>query len=138
MLDGQELFPPAVKTILVVEDDSNNAEVFEVIIASETPYQVLLMANELEVLQRIEEIEAVKPALFLLDYHLPTMTALDLYDQFQHREAFKNTPTFIITATNPASIVYEIAKRGLILIEKPFEVEALITRIKHVLDTSSA
>ncbi|MBV9229413.1 MAG: response regulator [Chloroflexi bacterium] len=138
MSDEQEEALSPIKTIVVVEDDSTNAEVFEVLLTAETQCKTLLMANGQEALQRIEEIKAIKPALFLLDYHLPAMTALELYDQFQKIEELKNIPTFIITASNPASIAYEIAKRGLSLIEKPFEVDALITTIQQVLDAPSA
>jgi CheY-like chemotaxis protein len=138
MLDNQEILLTPLKTILVVEDDINNAEVFEVVLASETPYQTLVMESGLEVLERIEEIKAVKPALFLFDYHLPAMTAFELYDLLHAMEELKNIPTLITSASHPGPIAYEIAKRGLTLIEKPFEVDTLLTTIKQILDTSSA
>jgi CheY-like chemotaxis protein len=137
MLEEQEILFTPIKTILVVEDDDNNAEVFEVLLASETPYRTLLMESGLEVLRRIEEIKTSSPALFLFDYHLPGMTALELYDHLHTIEELKNIPTLIISASNSAPIAYEIAKRGLTLIEKPFEVDTLITTVKHILDTSS-
>ena len=138
MLDNQEILLTPIKTIVVVEDDNSNAEVFEVILASETPYQILVMGSGLEVLQRIEEIKLARPDLFLFDYHLPGMTAFELYDQLHTLEELKNVPTLIISASHSGPIAYEIAKRGLTLIEKPFEVETLLTTIKQILDTSSA
>lgn len=138
MLDNQEILLTPIKTILVVEDDNSNAEVFEVILASETPYQILVMESGLEVLQKIEEIKIVRPALFLFDYHLPGMTAFELYDQLHAIEELKNIPTIITSASHSDSIMYEIAKRGLLLIEKPFEVDTLITTIEQTLNTSSA
>lgn len=138
MLEKQETLLTPTRTILVVEDDNSNAEVFEVILTSETPYQILVMGSGLEVLQRIEEIKIARPALFLFDYHLSDMTAFELYDQLRAIEELKNIPTLIISASYSTPIAYEIAQRGLTLIEKPFEVDALITTIKQILDTSSA
>jgi CheY-like chemotaxis protein len=138
MLDNQEILLTPIKTILVVEDDNNNAEVFEVLLASETPYRTLLMESGLEVLQRIEEIKAVKPALFLFDYHLPSMTAFELYDHLHAMEELKNIPTLIVSASHSGLIAFEIAKRNLTFIEKPFEVDTLITTINQILGTSSA
>ena|SRR5579884_1264365 len=135
MVDELEAQLPSSKTILVVEDDTDNEEVLELIITSETSYQALVMESGREVLERIEEIKAVKPALFLLDYHLPAMTALELYDQLHKIEAFKHIPALIVSASQPGPIVYEIAKRGLTFLEKPFEVDTLLTTIKRILDT---
>jgi CheY-like chemotaxis protein len=83
-------------------------------------------------------MKAVKPALFLLDYHLPAMTALELYDRLHKIEVFKHVPALIISASQPSSMRDEIAKRGLTFLEKPFAVETLSTTIKHILDTPSA
>jgi CheY-like chemotaxis protein len=126
------------KMILVVEDDDTNAEVFEVVLASETPYRTLRMASGQEVLQRIEDIKAARPALFLFDYHLPSMTALELYDLLHTIEEFKSVPALITSASQPGPIAHEVAKRGLTLIEKPFEIDALITTIKQTIDPSHA
>jgi CheY-like chemotaxis protein len=137
MSDKQKIVFYPIKTILVVEDDNSNAEVFEVLLTSETPYRILIMESGQEVLLRIEEIKAARPALFLFDYHLPAMTALELYDQLHAIEEFKNIPTLITSASHPGPIAHEIAKRGLTLIEKPFEVDILIATIKQILNTSS-
>lgn len=134
----QEILLTPLKTILIVEDDNSNAEVFETILVSETPYYTLVMGSGLEVLQRIEEIKTARPVLFLFDYHLSDMTAFELYDQLHTIKEFKNIPTLITSASHSGPITYEIAKRGLTLIEKPFEVDTLITTIKQILDSSSA
>jgi CheY-like chemotaxis protein len=138
MSASQGISFPQDKTILVVEDDDTNAEVFEVVLASETPYHTLRMGSGQEVLQRLDEIKAVQPALFLFDYHLPNMTALELYDILHTIEEFKNVPALITSASQPGPITHEVARRGLKLIEKPFEIDALITIIKQTIDPTSA
>lgn len=136
-MEEQETRHPSIKTILVVEDDTDNQEVLEAVIAMETPYRTFLMESGQEVLQRIEEMKAIKPALLLLDYYLPAMTALELYDQLHHMEAFEHIPALVISASQPHSVADELAKRGLTFLEKPFEVETLITTIHQTLDTPS-
>lgn len=51
MAEEQEARPPSTKTILVVEDDTDNQEVLETVIALETPYQPLLMESGREALK---------------------------------------------------------------------------------------
>ncbi|HLZ61883.1 MAG TPA: response regulator [Ktedonosporobacter sp.] len=121
------------KTIVVVEDDRSIAEVFEVVISSETPYQAFLVEDDIEAQQRIEEIKAVKPVLFILDYQLSTMAAPDLYDYFQKFAELDHTPALILTAYSPHLIEDELARRGLFLLPKPFEVETLINTIEQII-----
>src|SRR6266567_5260163 len=103
-MQEQEARRSSIKTILVVEDELGHKELLKTVIAMVTPYRTFLMESGPEVFQRIEEIKAIKPALFLLDYYLPAMTALELYDQLHHIEAFKHIPALIISASQPSSI----------------------------------
>src|SRR5947209_14629433 len=59
------------KIILVAEDDEGIGTMLAHFISDETPYEVLLVTNARRALQVVQE---VKPALLLLDYHLPSMT----------------------------------------------------------------
>ena len=125
---------PALKTILVVEDDSGNGTFLEMAIQSETPYQAMLVASESEMLRRIEEIKALKPALFLLDYRLPRTTATKLYDQLHAIEGLEEVPAIIITAETPELIEPEIRQRNLLLLPKPFELDNLLETIKNIVN----
>src|SRR5689334_11020186 len=98
------------KTILVVEDDEQNGQMFEMVIALETPYQPFWIQNEQNVLQGIDEIKALNPALLLVDYHLSTMTGLALYDQLQTVKVFRHIPTIMVTAHISDQIEHEIAQ----------------------------
>src|SRR5258708_33896200 len=84
-------------TILIVDDDEDTLVFLKLALTSETPYGVLLMKSSIETLQRLNEVEAVQPALLLLDYHLPKMTALDLYDHLHPREKLPQLPATMIT-----------------------------------------
>jgi len=69
------------KNILLVEDDSGNAESLNLLFEMENSYQVMYFRTGGETLANLDIIKSLSPVLFLLDYTLPRMTALDLYQQ---------------------------------------------------------
>jgi CheY-like chemotaxis protein len=119
------------KTILLVEDDVSNADMLQLLLQTETSYQLVQFLNEEEIFQRIDEIKVMRPALFLFDYRLSSMTALDLYDQLHSIEELQGVPTIIITA----SIVNEeeFTRRNIPLIQKPFDVDDLLRTIDQTI-----
>jgi CheY-like chemotaxis protein len=90
--------PPAATTILIVEDDEDTREFLTLAITTETPYHVFSLGSATGTFQRLNEIQAAKPALLILDYRLTSMTALELYDRLCVTVELKNIPTIIITA----------------------------------------
>src|SRR5579884_716622 len=117
----QEKQPP-VKTILVVEDDDDLAELILEVIQQEGPqdkiaYQPVLAADSM---QALEIGRTIKPNLFLLDYYLPRMNGLELYDRLHAMEGLENTPAIFMSANPPRQ---EIEKRNLISVKKPFNLK---------------
>src|SRR5437660_1112799 len=84
------------KTILIVEDDTYISEVLVLVISQETPYQALFVPDAFQALVTINDI---KPDLFLLDYHLPRMNGIELYDRLHATQGLEHIPT-IMTSTN--------------------------------------
>jgi|GEM_PF-418757 len=121
-------------TILIVEDDEDTLVFLKLALTSETPYGVLLMKSGIETLQRLNEVEAVQPALLLLDYHLPKMTALDLYDRLHAQAKLAQVPALMITA-DPlcGEIRRALAERNIALLEKPFGLDELFQRIEQTM-----
>jgi CheY-like chemotaxis protein len=119
------------RTILLAEDDVSNADMLRLLVQSETPYQLVQFTNEEELLRRIEDIKTTRPDLFLFDYRLSSMTALDLYDRLHSIEELQDIPAIIITA----SLVNEeeFARRNIPLIQKPFDVDELLRAINQIL-----
>lgn len=70
------------------------------------------------------------PHLLLLDYSLPDMNGLDLYDWLQSFEHLKNIPTILMSARNPPLV--EIQRRGILFLRKPFAVTELLNTIKKL------
>ncbi|GHO95366.1 hypothetical protein KSF_054140 [Reticulibacter mediterranei] len=119
------------RTILLAEDDVSNADMLRLLVQSETPYQLVQFTDEEEIFRRIDDIKAARPDLFLFDYRLSSMTALDLYDRLHSIEELQNVPAIIITA----SLVNEeeFIRRNIPLIQKPFDVDELLRAINQIL-----
>src|SRR3979411_3135561 len=67
----------AMKTILIVEDDDSTATFLTLAIAQETSYQVLHATTGVRALEIVRHIKA---GLFIIDYLLPDMNGIVLYD----------------------------------------------------------
>lgn len=115
-------------TILVVEDDESTGEVLTLVISQETPYRPLLVRNGQDALRVFQQR---KLNLLILDYRLPDITGIELYDRIYAINESKFIPTILISATNPSE---EIAPRNIVLMEKPFELDMLLEVINTLLD----
>lgn len=116
-----------VKTILIVEDDTVVAAFLAAAIEQETPYQALLATSSS---QALEVVHDRKPNLFLLDYRLPGISGLELYDQFHATRELQDVPALLISASFPFE---EASKRNILLIQKPFELDDLLRNIEKLL-----
>ena len=119
-----------VKTILIVEDDDHISEFLERVISEETTYKPLVVTDGFEALKVTQE---VKPNLFVLDYHLPGMDGIELYDRLHAEKAFQDIPALIISARLPKR---ELDKRSLAGLHKPLELSELLQKIEEVLESS--
>jgi CheY-like chemotaxis protein len=115
------------KLIFIVEDDSIMEEFLELAIADETPYQSIAVHNGFEALKVIKE---VKPDLFLLDYLLPEMNGLELYDRLHSIEYLVETPAIMYSTNLPTQ---ELQKRHITGLYKPFELDELLSTIEKLL-----
>ena len=97
-------------------------------ISQETPYRPLLVRSGHDALHVFQEH---KLNLLILDYLLPDITGIDLYDRIYAINESKAIPTILMSATNPSE---EIAPRDILLIEKPFELDMLLEAINSLMD----
>ena len=117
-----------VKMILIVEDDAHIGEFLERALSQETPYKPQVVLDDFEALKVTHE---VKPNLFVLDYHIPGMDGIELFDQLHAVQAFQDTPAIIISARFPKR---ELEKRSLVGLHKPLELNELLKAIQEVLE----
>jgi len=116
-----------VKTIFVVEDDEAVGSMLVLMLLLESPYQALLVRDGFQALKVVRDL---KPILFLLDYQLPGMDGITLYDHLHAITDLADVPTIIISATLPTRALQE---RHLIGLAKPFELDQLLYTIDKLL-----
>lgn len=118
----------ATKTILLVEDDAAIAELLVQIIVQETPYHVMSVADGLQALDRVKNF---KPNLLLLDYWLPVIHGIELYDRLSAMHGMEQIPTIMLSVNPP---LQEIKKRHITCLRKPFDVDQLLHAIDSMMD----
>jgi len=127
ILPGTEEVGMNMKTILVVEDDAGIGSFLVQAITQETSHRALLVTDSLEALKVIPEIE---PGLLILDYQLPYMNGIELYDRLQGLDHVKTIPAIMISARLP---LRDLKNRNIIGLRKPFELEEFFNLIEKLL-----
>ncbi len=115
------------KTILLVEDDSIISELLIQMITQETYYKVFSVPDGLEALDFVKNI---KPQLLILDYWLPFMQGIELYDRLHNTEGLEEVPAIMLSVNAP---VKEINQRHMIYIKKPFDMPKLLDTIHRLI-----
>ena len=131
---SQQVIPPAAQTlrsssILIVEDDENVGEFLQQTIDEYTPYQTTVVQDGFDALERARQIQ---PCLLLLDYKLPGMNGLEIYDHLQSMKETQDVPTIMMSASLP---VAELQRRGIYQLRKPMDIGNVIRMITHALAT---
>ena len=117
------------KTILLVEDDPNISAFLVEAIAQETPYQAIVASDSHAALKLVRHFT---PCLFILDYGLPGMNGIELYDHLHLNRELEPIPAILITA-NRHIPQQQIRQRQLITFMKPFELDSFLDTIETLL-----
>ena len=131
---SQQVIPPAAQTlcsssILIVEDGDNVGEFLQQAIDEYTPYLTTVIHDGFDALERARQIQ---PCLLLLDYKLPGLNGLEIYDHLQSMEETRGVPTIMMSASLP---VEELQRRGIYQLRKPMDIGNVIRMITHALAT---
>ena len=113
--------------ILLVEDDSNIVEVLVEAIIQEMPYLVALVADGFEALKTVQ---GIKPNLFILDYQLPRMNGIELYDKLHAIDALAHIPAVMMSARLPRQ---ELEKRKIMGMNKPVDLDDFLQTLDQLL-----
>ena len=116
------------RTILIVDDDRDIGEALQCVLAEETDFRTLWIAeSDLALLS----VPHVHPALILLDYLMPVMDGLRLYDRLQESQTMRGVPVVLISAAR--SLPYEeLRRRGIQVLHKPFDIQDLLGIIDEI------
>ncbi len=115
------------RLIFIVEDDEDIGALLLQIIEQETNHKAVHHINARNALNAMTR---TTPHLLLLDYSLPDMNGLELYDWLQSFDHVKQIPAILMSARNPP--LDEIRRRGIIYLRKPFAVTELLAIIKKL------
>ena len=115
------------KTILIVEDDDAFGEFLCQAISQETPHQPLRVPDGFQALEVIKE---VTPGLVILDYYLPSMNGVELYDQLHATRGLERLPAIM---TSPGVLEHDIQDRHIVGMSKPVELSKLLDIIVELI-----
>ena len=115
--------------ILIVEDDHSIGEVISTIIVQETSYRSCIVETGDDAWRLLQTF---KPEAIILDYRLPDMTGIDLYDRLQTRSDLQRIPVVLTSASDHQD---EIEQRDLLTLDKPFDIEDLLDAIRRCMFT---
>ena len=116
-----------VKTILVVEDDIGIGSFLTQAISQETRHQAMLVIDGF---QALKAITSLKPSLFILDYQLPRMNGIELYDKLHATQGLEDVPAILISARLPK---HDIEQRRIVGMNKPLELDEFLRTIEELL-----
>lgn len=133
-MQGRVIPPAAAKTlrsanILIVEDDPGIADFLKQIIEEDTPYNTTVVYDGEQALEKAQD---TRPCLLMLDYFLPGMSGLEVYDHLQTMNETKGVPAIMMSATLPTE---ELQRRGIYQLRKPMDLGNVIRMITHALAT---
>ncbi len=111
-----------VRTILVVEHDPYQAELFTQHFSFKPHHYAKLVTSAEAALNFVKHI---KPNLFLLQYHLPDMDGLALYDLLQETRGLASIPAIIVGVPLPTQALAVIKTQRLVLLSTPIDLEGL-------------
>lgn len=114
-----------MKKILIIDDDDAICTAIETILTMENYKTVTAQTGK----DSLETATKELPSLILLDYMLPDMTGKQVVQKLRENPRFIHTPIILISATHGLSqLVKGLTIQG--IIEKPFELETLISTVK--------
>src|SRR2546421_2035285 len=112
------------RPILAVEDDPSIGAMLMETITQFTPYPLVLATHSEQALQ---VVKGVKPILFILNYHLPLMNGIELYDRLHAIKELEHVPAMMVSAVLPER---ELQARHIVGIHKPFELSTFLDAIE--------
>jgi DNA-binding response OmpR family regulator len=120
------------KTILLVEDDLAIGTFLAEAIVMETHYRAIVASDSNAALKLVRHFT---PCLFILDYGLPGMNGIELYDRLHINKELAPIPAILITA-NRQIPQQKLQQRQLVTFMKPLELDVFLATIETLLTAS--
>lgn len=125
--------PMQEQTILILDDDHSMGEMLKQVIADQTNHRAVWIA---ESDLALESARHLHPSLILLDYLMPMMDGLKLYDYLRQVESMRDVPVILISGS--AKLPFEqLRERGIYVLKKPFDLSDLLDLIAQLMPGAS-
>ena len=111
-----------VRSILIVEHDPSQGESFIHHFSCKPHYYAKLVTSAAAALDFVKHI---KPNLFLLEYHLPDIDGLALYDLLHETNELASIPAIVFGVPLPTQALAVIKTQRLVLLSTPIDLEGL-------------
>lgn len=116
------------RVILVVEDEETISDFIVRLLEQETPYKALSVPNAI---QALELVDVIKPDLFMLDYQLPGINGLELFDRLHAMKELEAVPALMFSAN--ALSPKALQERHIPFLMKPFDLDDLLQIVEKLL-----
>lgn len=121
------------KKILIVDDDPELLEAIDLSLTF-SGFQVRPLLGSENILPMIDDFE---PDLIILDYILKGITGGEVCRQLKTNSATKSIPVIMLSAyPGGGSVIKDVGYDA--FISKPLDIEFLVAKINHFLNSSSA
>jgi CheY-like chemotaxis protein len=128
---------PVYKKILLGDDDPDDRELFQEVLARVSPLVELQVAeNGLQLLELLQEQELNKPDLIFLDINMPVMNGLECLRKLKSISEYKNIPAIVYStssATRDIQMAYDWG--AFLYITKPDDFKTLEKIIEIIIMT---
>ncbi len=123
-LEGKEA---RIQTVLIVEDDEAIGDFLARLLEQETSCKAFFVTDATKAL---EAVNSIKPKVFILDYQLPGINGLELFDQLRAIKGLETVPTIMMSANSPPRNAMK--ERQITFLPKPFELDDLLKIIEKL------
>lgn len=124
----QEASAPKIR-VMIVDDEVDLAAVLAQLLSDR--FEVVLAANGLEALERIDRYE---PEVIVMDVMMPVLDGFDTTRAIKKNAKFANVPVLFLTArTDNRSVREGLLSGGEIYLQKPFVPDIFMSRIDELI-----
>lgn len=121
---------PALRPIVVIDDDPGLLSMLS--LALHANGYVVMTAQDGE--QGLYLLETTQPRMVISDIMMPMMDGVEMFQQIKERLQHDGIPIIILTALNRKPWFATLEAEGAAIMQKPFEIDALLQLIEITLD----
>jgi len=120
------------KKILIIDDDVTTSKMLGVKL-KKAGFDVVIAMDPL---YGLRAAHSGMPDIIVLDLLMPAGGGLFFLDKITRSPTTTMIPVIVTSATEDKKMIQDVLERGIIFVQKPYDLEALIEKIKLILEGS--